>query len=71
MTYEEFIEDINRMIEERPPYFRKGQAVYNYIHEKYGVSDDIQHYDDVDCFYRDQDIDLFCQLAYKRIMNND
>ena len=67
MTREEFNKEIDECIEDRPKDWRKGQAVFNYIHENYGIARDIQFKDHVDCFFKDDLIPTFVSLAYNRI----
>ena len=67
MTFGDFKNEIDRVIAYRPKHIRKGQAVFNYIDSKYGVARAVQFDDNVDCFYRDDQIEKFLQQAYKRI----
>lgn len=52
---------------ERPPRWRLGQFVFNYIDDIYGVARHVQFIDRVDCFYNDDNIDLFIEHAAKYI----
>ena len=70
MTFGDFKNEIDRVIENKPKNWRKGQAVFNYIDSKYGVARTVQFEDKVDCFYLDDEIDQFLQKAYKRIGNS-
>lgn len=70
MTFGDFKNEIARVIENRPKSWRKGQAVFNYIESKYGVARAVQFEDDIDCFYRDDQIEEFLQKAYERIINS-
>lgn len=54
----------------QPPQWRKGQFVFNYIDQVYGVARDVQFKDNVDCFYNDDKIDTFLECVIKRL-NND
>lgn len=49
-----------------PTEWRRGQAVFNYIDQKYNVARSVQFIDGVDCFYNDEVIDQFILLSYKR-----
>lgn len=67
MTFEDFKNEIDNVIINRPKSWRKGQAVFNYIESKYGVARSVQFEDGIDCFYRDDQIEEFLQKAYERI----
>ena len=67
MNYEDFKKEIDEAISTRPKTWRKGQAVFNYIDDNYGVARDVQFKDNVDCFYDDIRIESFVRLAFKRI----
>lgn len=67
MTREEFEKEIEECIENRPKDWRRGQAVFNYIDEHYGVARDVQMKDHLDCFFKDEAIAAFVSLAYNRI----
>ena len=65
-TLEEFKQEINSYIETmKPNNWRKGQAVFNYIDMKYGVARYLQYTLGIDCFYNDDVIDEFVNIAYK------
>ena len=68
MTYKEFVNEVECEVLNRPTYIREGQAVFNYVDAKYGVARAVQFEDNVDCFYRNRDIDAFLECAYKRII---
>lgn len=70
MTFGDFKNEIDHVIENKPKNWRKGHAVFNYIDSKYGVARAVQFEDKVDCFYTDDKIDEFLQKAYKRIGNS-
>lgn len=53
------------------PCYRKGQAVFNYVDEFYGVARDVQFIDHVDCFYCDEDIDEFLDKVLDRLGYTD
>ena len=67
MTFSDFKNEIDNVIINKPKNWRKGQAIFNYIDNKYNVARAIQFEDKVDCFYRDDKIEEFLQKAYKRI----
>jgi len=67
MNYEDFKKEIENAINTRRKSWRKGQAVFNYIDDNYGVARDVQFKDNVDCFYDDTRIESFVRLAFKRI----
>lgn len=47
----------------KPPQWREGQYVFNYIDEIYGVAREAQFKYKVDCFYRDDKIDEFIETC--------
>lgn len=49
--------------EDKPPQWREGQAVFNYIDEVYGVARTAQFKYRVDCFYWDEKIDEFIETC--------
>ena len=61
-------EDVNALIFSVPipPHWRKGQFVFNYIDEIYGVARHVQFVDHVDCFYNDGQIDSFLRCVVDR-----
>lgn len=68
MTKEEFISEIWENVKMCPKSWRKGQAVFNVIEERYGeVAREVQFIDKVDCFYVDEDIDSFIEHTWVRI----
>lgn len=71
MSFEDFQSDILLALANKPSCMRKGQFVYMYIHEKYGVANAVQHFDDVDCYSNDNGIDSFIKCAYKRVVENN
>lgn len=67
-SIEEFKQNINNGIKYLPNSWRYGQKVFNYIDRCFdNVARDVQLYDGVDCFYDDSKIDVFIEMAYKRI----
>lgn len=51
------------MKENKPPQWREGQYVFNYIDEVFGVAREAQFKYKVDCFYRDDKIDEFIETC--------
>lgn len=71
MKFDDFQSDILfALANHRPSCMRKGQFVYNYIHEKYGVANAVQYIDEVDCYNNDSKIDSFIKRAYYRVIEN-
>ena len=70
MKFEDFQSDILCALANKPSCMKKGQFVYTYIHEKYGVANAVQYIDDVDCYNNDSKIDSFIQHAYNRVIEN-
>ena len=54
------LDDSNKM-KELYPYYRWGQAVFNYVDEYLGVARKVQFEDNVDCFYNDDAVDAFIE----------
>lgn len=50
----------------KPKQWRKGQFVFNYIDEVYGIARHVQFVDHVDCFYNDDQIDSFLRCVVDR-----
>jgi hypothetical protein len=70
MTYNEFWEDIrDNGIIKKPKEWRLGQAVFNYIDNKYGVARPVQFIERIDCFYDDEQIEPFCIACYRQLNN--
>ena len=70
MSYDEFKKSILREVEEtRPKYIRKGQAVFNYVDDKFDLARKIQFEYNIDCFYRDDKIEPFLKILYS-LMNS-
>lgn len=59
----EIILDDSKKIKELYPYYRWGQAVFNYVDEYLGVARKVQFEDHVDCFYNDDAVDAFVEKA--------
>lgn len=64
MTLEEFQAEVLQAVSQRPPQYRMGQAVFNYIDENYGVARYVQFVEGVDCFYDDNEIIPFIYSSY-------
>ena len=71
ISFEEFRKNILDKIDDRPKKWRKGQFVFNYIDDEYGVARTIQFIHHVDCFYDDNEIDNFIKEAYNLINLNE
>ena len=69
MTYEQFITELWEEVAKSPKSWRKGQAVFNVIDEKWNVARAVQFEDGIDCFYNDDLVDLFIDKAWTRIYN--
>lgn len=65
MSYEEFENDVLEGIKKYPKDWRRGQSVFNYIDETYGVARTVQFRDKIDCFYNDNNIEKFIRKSYK------
>lgn len=63
------VEDLKKEISEIefPKNWRKGQSVFNYIDNVYGVARTIQFKYGIDCFYNDDNIDEFLNKAVEMI----
>ena len=57
----EIILDDSKKIKELYPYYRWGQAVFNYVDEYLGVARKVQFEDNVDCFYNNDAVDAFIE----------
>ena len=69
MTVQELKEQIFSI--PRPKHWRKGQFVFNYIDQVYGIARTVQFKDKVDCFYNDDKIDEFLEYTIKRLNNEN
>lgn len=69
MKLEDFKREVLSALENKPKKWRKGQYVFNYIDNKYGVARYVQFVDEVDCFYDDKQIDKFINRSFKAIKN--
>lgn len=70
MTFEEFNGDIMKSVKGRPEFIRFGQAVFNYVEQKYGVARTAQFKYGVDCFYDDTKVGEFILTCYN-ILNDE
>lgn len=68
-TFEEFRNEVLTAMNIRPKNWRRGQFVFNYIDEKYGVARSVQFLDEIDCYYDDSKIGAFIERSYERIKN--
>lgn len=64
VTFEEYKKECLKVAEQRPSHIRKGQAIFNYVDEKYGVAREAQFKHHIDCFYLDEKIDEFLICTY-------
>lgn len=68
MTLSEFIDTTIIMSNKLyPKHWRKGQKVFNYIGEVYGVARYIQFNYNIDCYYDDNKINEFLKVAFRRL----
>ena len=65
ITVEELKKEISEI--EFPKNWRKGQSVFNYIDNVYGVARTIQFKYGIDCFYNDNNIEEFLNKAVEII----
>ena len=65
ITVEELKKEISEI--EFPKNWRKGQSVFNYIDNVYGIARTIQFKYGIDCFYNDNNIDEFLNKAVEII----
>ena len=71
ITYEEFKNECLLIAEKRLPCLRKGQAIFNYVDEKYGVANEAQYVHKIDCYYLDEKIDEFIKCTYNILKDLD
>lgn len=64
ITYEEFRNECFAIADMRQEHLRKGQAIFNYVDEMYGVAREAQFVHGVDCYYLDNKIDEFIKCTY-------
>ena len=65
-----FKSEIFLALENKPPQWRKGQFVFNYIDGKYAIARELQFNKGIDCFYDDSVIDKFIEAAYDTLVEN-
>ena len=75
--FKDLAKHIAKSIIEESPYIRYGQAVFNYVDEKYGVANIVQFkyrlasisqfYYEFDCFYDDTKVEQFLDKCYELI----
>ena len=65
ITVEELKKEISEI--EFPKNWRKGQSVFNYIDNVYGIARTIQFKYGIDCFYNNDNIDEFLNKAVEII----
>ena len=65
ITVEELKKEISKI--EFPKNWRKGQSIFNYIDNVYGIARTIQFKWGIDCFYNDNNIDEFLNKAVEII----
>ena len=65
--FKDHVKNIAKSIIEESPHIRYGQAVFNYVDEKYGVSRIAQFDYGIDCFYDDTKIEQFLDKCYELI----
>lgn len=72
MTKEEFLDNINKLVDECPRIWRRGQSVFNVVEALYGeIAREIQFINKVDCFYEDENIDKFLDIVWEKIKKTD
>ena len=69
ITVEELKKEISEI--EFPKNWRKGQSVFNYIDNIYGVARTIQFKYGIDCFYNNDNIDEFLNKAVEIINHGE
>jgi hypothetical protein len=65
--FKDHVKNIAKSIIDESPYIRYGQAVFNYVDEKYGVARIAQFDYGIDCFYDDTKIEQFLDKCYELI----
>ena len=66
ITFDDLKNEVMIAMENKPKQWRKGQFVFNYIDEVYGIARHVQFVDNVDCFYLDDQIDSFLRCVVDR-----
>ena len=67
--FKDHVKQIAKSIIDESPYIRFGQAVFNYVDERYGVARIAQFDYGVDCFYDDTKVEPFLDKCYELIKN--
>ena len=71
MSFEKFYYEVLDFARNKAPKsWRLGQAVFNYIDERYGVARTVQFGHNIDCFYDDTLIDDFIKCSYDVLKEN-
>ena len=68
MTYKDFRKEVLDFLKDKPKEWRDGQAVFNYVNEKYQVARYVQFMEGVDCYYNDKIIESFIKASYEAIL---
>jgi hypothetical protein len=63
-SYQEYKNECLEVAENRSQYLRKGQAIFNYVDEKYGVAREAQFTHKIDCYHLDENIEEFIKCTY-------
>ena len=71
MTYEEFKKDVLDFLKDKPKEWRDGQAIFNYINEKYEVARYVQFMEGIDCFFNDHMIEAFIKASYEAFLKKN
>ena len=72
--FKDHVKHIAKSIIDESPHIRYGQAVFNYVDEKYGVARISQFDYGIDCFYDDKKVEKFLDKCYeliKTVYRND
>ena len=65
--FKDHVKHIAKSIIEESPHIRYGQAVFNYVDEKYRVARIAQFDYGIDCFYDDTKVEQFLDKCYELI----
>lgn len=63
-SYQEYKNECLIVAENRSRFLRKGQAIFNYVDENYGIAREAQIVHKIDCYYFDEKIEEFIQCTY-------
>ena len=69
--FKDHVKRIAKSIIEESPHIRYGQAVFNYVDEKYGVARIVQFNYGIDCFYDDTKVEQFLDKCYELIKTSN